>query len=158
RPLVQADRTLARPRAGAGHGRSPVRAFRPAIRRRRRRGDARHRVLHARGRTRDASHGACLREVAARRRRRRAGRRDQVSEGPPRDLVGYGRTPPQIAWPDGALVAINLVLIYEEGSERTVVEGDTVNDGWGEYEPAAEPPVRDLGTETHYEYGSRVGI
>ena len=78
--------------------------------------------------------------------------------GPPRDLVGYGRVPPHVEWPDGALVAVNLVLVYEEGSERAIGAGDPVNDGWGEYEPAADPPVRDLGTETHYEYGSRVGI
>jgi peptidoglycan/xylan/chitin deacetylase (PgdA/CDA1 family) len=81
-----------------------------------------------------------------------------VTAGPARDLVGYGRVPPRIEWPDGALVAINLVVVYEEGSERTVGAGDDVNDGWGEYEPASDPPVRDLGTETHYEYGSRAGI
>jgi peptidoglycan/xylan/chitin deacetylase (PgdA/CDA1 family) len=81
-----------------------------------------------------------------------------VSDGPPRDLVGYGRTPPRIQWPGEALVAINLVLVYEEGAERGVGAGDAVNDGWGEYEAAAEPPIRDLGTETHFEYGSRAGI
>jgi peptidoglycan/xylan/chitin deacetylase (PgdA/CDA1 family) len=81
-----------------------------------------------------------------------------VTGGPPRELVGYGRVPPAVEWPQGALVAVNLVLVYEEGSERGVAEGDAVNDGWGEYEAAAVPPVRDLGTETHYEYGSRAGI
>jgi peptidoglycan/xylan/chitin deacetylase (PgdA/CDA1 family) len=55
-------------------------------------------------------------------------------------------------------VAISLVLVYEEGSEQALAAGDAVNDGWGEYEAAAAPPVRDLGTETHYEYGSRAGI
>jgi peptidoglycan/xylan/chitin deacetylase (PgdA/CDA1 family) len=81
-----------------------------------------------------------------------------VSAGPDRDLVGYGRVPPHVEWPDGTLVAVNLVVVYEEGSERGVREGDGANDGWGEYEHAVEPPVRDLGTETHYEYGSRAGI
>jgi peptidoglycan/xylan/chitin deacetylase (PgdA/CDA1 family) len=81
-----------------------------------------------------------------------------VSAGPPRDFVGYGRVPPRIEWPGDVLVTINLVLVYEEGAERTVGAGDAVNDGWGEYEAAADPPVRDLGTETHYEYGSRAGI
>jgi len=81
-----------------------------------------------------------------------------VTTGPERDLVGYGRVPPRVDWPDGALVLVNLVLVYEEGSERTVGGGDRLNDGWGEYEAAAEPTVRDLGTETHYEYGSRAGI
>lgn len=80
-------------------------------------------------------------------------------QGPPRDLVGYGRTPPRVAWPDDARVVVNLVLVYEEGAEYSVLEGDDRNDGWGEYAVAgAEPPVRDLGTETHYEYGSRAGV
>ncbi len=82
-----------------------------------------------------------------------------MTAGPARDLVGYGRTPPRVEWPEGALVAINLVLVYEEGSERGVAAGDDAGDGWGEYAAAgAEPPTRDLGTETHYEYGSRAGV
>ncbi len=81
-----------------------------------------------------------------------------MTQGPARDLIGYGRLPPRVEWPDGALVAVNLVLVYEEGSERTVSAGDPVNDGWGEYEHGIDAPVRDLGTETHYEYGSRAGI
>lgn len=77
---------------------------------------------------------------------------------PARDFVGYGRTPPRVRWPGDALVAINLVLVYEEGSERGVWSGDAQNDGWGEYAEAVAAPLRDLGTETHYEYGSRAGI
>ena len=76
-----------------------------------------------------------------------------------RDLVGYGRTPPSFAWPGGARVVINLVLVYEEGSEYSVIWGDDRNDGWGEYaEPGVQPPQRDPGTESHYEYGSRAGV
>ena len=79
--------------------------------------------------------------------------------GPPRDLVGYGRRPPDVEWPDGARVVVNLVLVYEEGAEYSVLEGDDRNDGWGEYPDAGpQPPQRDLGTETHYEYGSRAGV
>ena len=37
-----------------------------------------------------------------------------------RDLVGYGATPPAFEWPNGASVVINLVLVYEEGSEYSV--------------------------------------
>jgi peptidoglycan/xylan/chitin deacetylase (PgdA/CDA1 family) len=81
-----------------------------------------------------------------------------MTAGPTRDLVGYGRVPPAVSWPDEALVAVNLVLVYEEGAERAVGEDDAVNDGWGEYAESVEAPVRDLGTETHYEYGSRAGI
>ena len=79
--------------------------------------------------------------------------------GPPRDLVGYGRRRPDAAWPDGARVVVNLVLVYEEGAEYNVLDGDARNDGWGEYpDPGPQPPRRDLGTETHYEYGSRAGV
>jgi len=79
--------------------------------------------------------------------------------GPLRDLVGYGRHPPAFAWPGGARVVVNLVLVYEEGAEYSVLAGDLRNDGWGEYpDPGPQPPRRDLGTETHYEYGSRAGV
>jgi peptidoglycan/xylan/chitin deacetylase (PgdA/CDA1 family) len=76
-----------------------------------------------------------------------------------RDLVGYGRTPPSFRWPDDARVVVNLVLVYEEGSEYSVAWGDDRNDGWGEYAAAGvQPPQRDPGTESHYEYGSRAGV
>jgi len=76
-----------------------------------------------------------------------------------RDLVGYGPRPPRVEWPGGAGVVVNLVLVYEEGSEYSVLEGDDRNDGWGEYAaPGVEPPLRDLGTETHYDFGSRAGV
>ena len=76
-----------------------------------------------------------------------------------RDLVGYGRVRPRFSWPDGARVVVNVVLVYEEGSEYSVLWGDDRNDGWGEYAaPGVEPPQRDLGTESHYEYGSRAGV
>jgi peptidoglycan/xylan/chitin deacetylase (PgdA/CDA1 family) len=54
-------------------------------------------------------------------------------------------------------VAINLVLVYEEGSEYSWLE-DGRNDNWGEYNLSASPNLRDLGTETHFEYGSRAGV
>lgn len=76
-----------------------------------------------------------------------------------RDLLGYGRNPPRVEWPDGAAVVVNVVLVYEEGSEYSVLWGDDRNDGWGEYaEAGVAPPQRDLGTESHYEYGSRAGV
>jgi len=63
------------------------------------------------------------------------------------------------SWPDDARVVINLVLVYEEGSEYSVLWGDDRNDGWGEYaDPGVQPPHRDPGTESHYEYGSRAGV
>jgi peptidoglycan/xylan/chitin deacetylase (PgdA/CDA1 family) len=78
--------------------------------------------------------------------------------GPVRDLVGYGRRPPRARWPDDARVVVNFVLVYEEGSEYSVLHGDDRNDGWGEYAQALPAPQRDLGNETHYDYGSRAGV
>ena len=78
--------------------------------------------------------------------------------GPPRDFVGYGAHPPKVIWPDGSAVAVNLVLNYEEGAEYSLLDGDPFNDTWGETSSTVPPEVRDMGTETHYEFGSRVGV
>lgn len=77
--------------------------------------------------------------------------------GPRRDFVGYGPVPPTVRWPGGALLAVNLVINYEEGAEYNTLD-DGVNDSWGEYSFQYGPETRDLGTEMHFEYGSRVGI
>lgn len=76
---------------------------------------------------------------------------------PPRDFVGYGRHVPPVTWPGGAKVAVNIVLNYEEGAEYSISDGDGINDSWGEYIYEVPSTVRDLGTESHYEFGSRVG-
>jgi peptidoglycan/xylan/chitin deacetylase (PgdA/CDA1 family) len=76
-----------------------------------------------------------------------------------RDLAGYGRVPPSFEWPGEARVVVNIVLVYEEGTEYSELWGDDRNDGWGEYaDPGVQPPQRDRGTESHYEYGSRAGV
>jgi peptidoglycan/xylan/chitin deacetylase (PgdA/CDA1 family) len=76
----------------------------------------------------------------------------------PRDFVGYGRTTPDVTWPDGSKVAVNIVVNYEECAEYSMVDGDPCNDAWGEYSYVIPPTVRDIGTESHFEFGSRVGI
>lgn len=82
---------------------------------------------------------------------------DVPTEGPPRELVGYGPNPPQIEWPNGAKVAVQIVVNYEEGTEKTFAMGDGVNDGM--WELAVElHGIRDLAFESCYEYGSRAGI
>ena len=79
------------------------------------------------------------------------------SPGPDRDFVGYGPNPPDARWPGGAMVAINLVVNYEEGGEYALGD-DGVNDTWGEYSFQYGPEIRDLGNESQMEYGSRVGV
>ena len=49
--------------------------------------------------------------------------------GPKRDFVGYGRHVPKVHWPNGARVAVSIVLNYEEGSEYSHPNGDARNDG-----------------------------
>jgi peptidoglycan/xylan/chitin deacetylase (PgdA/CDA1 family) len=78
--------------------------------------------------------------------------------GPARDFVGYGRYPPQVRWPGDASLVVNIVLNYESGAEYSLLDGDDRNDSWGEYSYQIGPHVRDMGTETHFEFGSRVGI
>ncbi|MET9852489.1 allantoinase PuuE [Streptomyces sp. NPDC006450] len=80
--------------------------------------------------------------------------------GPQRDLVGYGALPPRAAWPGGARVAVSLVLNYEEGGERNVLEGDPESEGYL-HEIVGAPPVvggRDLNAESMFAYGSRAGF
>jgi peptidoglycan/xylan/chitin deacetylase (PgdA/CDA1 family) len=83
--------------------------------------------------------------------------RDFPVEGPPRELVGYGEHPPRIRWEGDARVAVQIVINYEEGSEKTFAMGDGVNDILYEL-PFAIEGQRDLAVESMYEYGSRAGI
>ena len=41
-----------------------------------------------------------------------------------RDFVGYGPNPPRVEWPDGARIAVSVVVDYEEGSEDSLLDGD----------------------------------
>ena len=83
---------------------------------------------------------------------------DKGVAGLPRELVGYGEHPPRVRWgAKGAKVAINIVINYEEGSEKTFAMGDRMNDGMYEL-PFAVDDQRDLAVESMYEYGSRAGI
>jgi hypothetical protein len=38
-----------------------------------------------------------------------------MTETYPRDMIGYGRNPPDPKWPDEARVAVQFVVNYEEG-------------------------------------------
>ena len=77
----------------------------------------------------------------------------------PRDLVGYGATPPDPRWPNGARIAVNIVLNYEEGAENSVLNGDKGSEAFlSEMVGAASHPARAMAMESLYEYGSRAGF
>jgi len=76
----------------------------------------------------------------------------------PRDLIGYGRTPPFAELPGGARIAVQFVLNYEEGGENCVLHGDPGSEQFlSEIIGASSYPARHLSMESIYEYGSRVG-
>ena len=75
-----------------------------------------------------------------------------------RDLVGYGRNVPQIEWPGGARIAVSLVVNYEEGAERSTLDGDPHHETNNEVPSPVPAGDRDLNNESFFEYGSRVGV
>ncbi|MES2153462.1 MAG: allantoinase PuuE [Pseudomonadota bacterium] len=77
----------------------------------------------------------------------------------PRDLIGYGRTPPHPRWPGQARVALQFVLNYEEGGENNVLHGDAGSEIFlSEIIGASAFPMRHMSMESLYEYGSRAGL
>ncbi len=78
----------------------------------------------------------------------------------PRDLVGYGPTPPDARWPGGAKVAVQCVINYEEGGENSVLYGDKGSEAFLSEMVGAQSHVgmRAMAMESLYEYGSRAGF
>ncbi|PWF40350.1 allantoinase PuuE [Massilia glaciei] len=77
----------------------------------------------------------------------------------PRDLVGYGPTPPHAQWPGRSRIALQFVLNYEEGGENCVLHGDPASETFlSEIIGAQAFPMRHMSMESLYEYGSRAGL
>jgi len=78
----------------------------------------------------------------------------------PRDLVGYGRSPPDPRWPGGARVAVQFVINYEEGGERNILHGDATSEAFLSDVLGAQPWLgqRHMNVESMFEYGSRAGF
>lgn len=83
-----------------------------------------------------------------------------MTAGYPRDLRGYGATPPDPRWPGGARIAVQFVLNYEEGAEQCILHGDAASESFLSDIPGARPyqGARHLSMESLYEYGSRAGV
>lgn len=78
----------------------------------------------------------------------------------PRDLIGYGRTPPDPKWPGGARLAVQFVLNYEEGAENSILHGDPASEAFLSEIIGAQPwpGQRHMNMESIYEYGARAGF
>ena len=74
-----------------------------------------------------------------------------------RDLAGYGRTLPDPRWPGGARLAVSFVVNVEEGAELSLGSGDEHNEAVPESRQLVEGHP-DPCMETHFAYGSRVGL
>ncbi len=78
----------------------------------------------------------------------------------PRDLVGYGRTPPDPRWPGGARIAVQFVVNYEEGGENNILHGDSASEAFLSDVLGAQPwpGQRHMNIESMFEYGARAGF
>ena len=77
-----------------------------------------------------------------------------------RDLVGYGQRPPHAEWPGGARLALQIVMNWEEGGERSILHGDDGAETYLHEVPGTAPVAgaRNLQIESTYEYGTRAGL
>lgn len=77
-----------------------------------------------------------------------------------RDLIGYGPTPPDAQWPDGARIAVQFVINYEEGGENSVLNGDKGSEAFLSEMVGAQSHIgaRAMAMESLYEYGARAGF
>ncbi|KAI8205635.1 Chitin deacetylase 1 [Colletotrichum sp. SAR 10_76] len=76
----------------------------------------------------------------------------------PRDFEGFGEEGFDPKWPNDARIAVSFVLNYEEGGERSILDGDPFSEPYlwekgasGGYKEGA----RYLNAEQDFEYGSR---
>jgi allantoinase len=75
-----------------------------------------------------------------------------------RDLVGYGGSPPDPAWPGGAKIAVNFNLNVEGGGESSLVNGDEMSEGMlNDIGVSPYRGQRATLVESVFEYGSRRG-
>ena len=83
-----------------------------------------------------------------------------TDEAYPRDLRGYGQHVPDPEWPNGARVAVQFVVNYEEGAENCVLHGDSASEAFLSEIVGAQPILdqRHMNMESLYEYGARAGF
>ncbi|MCB2106816.1 MAG: polysaccharide deacetylase family protein [Rhodobacteraceae bacterium] len=60
-------------------------------------------------------------------------------------------------WPNGARLAVSLVVNIEEGAEENIRDGDRGPEPVDELQVALGKPVRNYGNESNYQYGIKAG-
>lgn len=75
-----------------------------------------------------------------------------------RDLLGYGGDWPDFAWPNGSRLAVSVVVNFEEGAERQVLDGDPVSEKIGEVVSVVAGDRPDPGQAQVFAYGVRAGV
>jgi len=78
----------------------------------------------------------------------------------PRDFRGHGPDAPDPRWPQGAKVAVSLVLNHEEGGENCLLHGDAQSEAFLSDIAGAQPwpGQRHWNMESLYDYGARAGF
>jgi OHCU decarboxylase len=77
-----------------------------------------------------------------------------------RDMQGYGAKVPDANWPNGAKIAVQFVLNYEEGGENCLLHGDQASEAFLSEIVGAQQwqGQRHWNMESIYEYGARAGF
>lgn len=73
-------------------------------------------------------------------------------------LVGYGGRWPDVRWPNGARIAVSLVVNYEEGAEQSVSRGAAKGERAAEVPSSMPPGMLDLAMDQMFAYGLRAGF
>lgn len=75
-------------------------------------------------------------------------------------MSGYAGQPPAANWPNGAKIAVQFVLNYEEGGENCILHGDAASEAFLSeiVGAAAWEGQRHWNMESIYEYGARAGF
>lgn len=78
----------------------------------------------------------------------------------PRNMHGYGASPPDPKWPGDARIAVQFVLNYEEGGENNILHDDAASEAFLSeiVGAAAWQGQRHWNMESIYEYGARAGF
>ena len=70
----------------------------------------------------------------------------------PSDISGQAHS-----WPDGAQIALSIVVNVEEGAERSVADGDSSPEPVDELGIALKGDLRNYSNESNYRYGIQRG-